>query len=81
MLNYNFQSNVDVWNPLVPPASRYQSDHRRKWATPKWLAALHQEMQTMIGQQLRVQCELPQELSPDMMALLLRMDQQHSLKA
>jgi hypothetical protein len=65
----------------MPRTTRYQSDHQPKWATTKWTATLHQEMQTMIGQQLKAQYELPQELSPHMTALLMRIDEQHGLKA
>ena len=31
--------------------------------------ALRREMQTAIGQQLRAECELPQEMSPELTAL------------
>jgi hypothetical protein len=61
----------------MPRTDRYQSDHQSKWATTKWAATSLQEMQAMIGQLLKAQYELPQELSPAMTALLLRMDEQH----
>jgi hypothetical protein len=38
-------------------------------------------MQTMIGRQLKAAYELPQELSPDLAALLLRLDRRHAQKA
>jgi hypothetical protein len=64
----------------MPPTAPHQSDHQRKWATTKWATTLRQEMLTMIGHLLRAQHELPQELSPEMTALLMRMDEQHGLK-
>ena len=59
----------------------HQSDHQPKWATTKWVAALHREMQTLIGQQLNARYELPLELSSDLTALLMRIDEQHGVKA
>jgi hypothetical protein len=36
-----------------------------KWHNPqKWAMGFRREMQTAIGRQLRVECELPQELVP-----------------
>jgi hypothetical protein len=60
----------------MPRATRYQPDHQ-----PNWAATLRHEMQTMIGQLLRAQYELPQELPPEMRALLMQIDEQHGLKA
>jgi hypothetical protein len=40
----------------------------------KWASALRREMQMAIGQQLRAECELPQELPP---ALPTRNDKEH----
>jgi hypothetical protein len=48
---------------------------------PKWAAALYHEIQRMIGQQLKLQLALPQELPPDMSAQLTRMDQQGATKS
>jgi hypothetical protein len=36
---------------------------------------LRRQMQTAIGQQLRVKYELPQELPPELAMLLIRMDE------
>jgi hypothetical protein len=44
--------------------STHNAEHPRKWA--------RREIQVAIGQQLRVVCELPQELPPKLMALLNR---------
>jgi hypothetical protein len=46
-------------------------DHSQEWAKD-----LRREMQTAIGRQLRVECELPQELPPELAILLIRMDEQ-----
>jgi hypothetical protein len=59
----------------------HQSDHQPKWATTKWVAALHREMQTLIGQQLKMRYAPPLELSSDLTALLMRIDEQRSVKA
>jgi hypothetical protein len=48
--------------------STSNSQHPRKWAE-----ALRREMQTAIGQQLRVECELPREMAPELAALLTLM--------
>ena len=45
------------------------AEHPRKWAL-----ALRREMQVAIGQRLRVECELLQELPPTLTALLDRRD-------
>jgi hypothetical protein len=45
------------------------TQHSRKWAL-----ALRREMQTAIGQQLRVEGELPQELPPELASVLGRRD-------
>ncbi len=37
----------------------------------------HREMQMGIGQRLRIECELPQELPPELTALLVRRDKEH----
>jgi len=42
----------------------------------KWALALRQEMQMAIGQQLRIECELPQELPPELSALLAHGDKE-----
>jgi hypothetical protein len=54
--------------PMPRPTSR--SHH-----PPKWAVGLRREMQTAIGQQLRVECELRQELPPQLTMLLIRMDE------
>jgi hypothetical protein len=46
-------------------------DHPQEWPED-----LRREMQTAIGQQLRVEYELPQELPPELAMLLIRMDEQ-----
>ena len=53
------------------PHPTFHSHHPQKWA-----GALRREMQTAIGQQLRAEYELPQELPPELTALLIRMDEQ-----
>jgi hypothetical protein len=65
----------------MPRTARHQSDHQAKSATTKWAAALHREMQTLIGQQLNARYKLPLELSSDLTALLMRIDEQHGVKA
>ena len=40
---------------------------------PKWAKDLRREMQTAIGQQLRVECELPQEIAPELAVILTLM--------
>jgi hypothetical protein len=65
----------------MPRTARHQSDHQAKSAGTKWVAALHREMQTLIGQQLNARYELPLELSSDLTALLMRIDEQHGIKA
>jgi len=47
--------------------STSNNQHPRKWAV-----ALRREMQMAIGQQLRDECELPQELPPELSARLIR---------
>jgi hypothetical protein len=42
----------------------------------KWAAALRREMQIAIGQQLRVEWELPPELPPEMRTLLADKDKE-----
>ena len=42
----------------------------------KWAAALRREMQIAIGQQLRVEWELPRELPPEMRTLLANQDKE-----
>ena len=48
------------------------TQHPRKWAE-----AFRREMQMAIGRQLRDECELPQELSPELSARLIRKDKEH----
>jgi hypothetical protein len=43
----------------------------------KSVLALPREMQVAIGQQLRIECELPQKLLPKLTALLKRGDGEH----
>ena len=43
---------------------------------PKWVLSLCREMQTSIGRQLRIECDLPKELAPDLSALLARLDKE-----
>ena len=52
--------------------STSNNQHPRKWAI-----ALRREMQMAIGQQLRDECELPQELPPELSARLIRKDKEH----
>jgi aminoglycoside phosphotransferase len=40
----------------------------------KWANGLHREMQTAIGQQLRVMFQLPQEIAPELKRLASRID-------
>ena len=46
----------------------------RKTALVRWTSELHRAMQTEIGQQLRSEYELPQELSPELARSLARLD-------
>jgi len=48
------------------------TQHPRKWAM-----ALHREMQMAIGQQLRDEHGLQQELPPELSARLIRKDKEH----
>jgi hypothetical protein len=43
---------------------------------PKWALSLCREMQMSVGHQLRIECELPRELAPDLSALLARLDKE-----
>ena len=43
---------------------------------PKWVLALCREMQTSIGHQLQIECKLPQELAPELTALMARLDEE-----
>ena len=43
---------------------------------PKWVLALCREMQTSIGHQLQTECKLPQELAPDLSALVAGLDEE-----
>ena len=47
-----------------------------KSSPPKWVLALCREMQTSIGHQLQIECELPKELAPDLSALVARLDEE-----
>jgi hypothetical protein len=47
----------------------------------KWAAALRREMQTAIGRQLRVECELPQEMAPELAVLLTLMREERVLQS
>jgi hypothetical protein len=49
---------------------------KSKFNPPKWDLALCREMQTSIGHQLRTECELPEELVPDLSALVARLDEE-----
>jgi hypothetical protein len=51
---------------------RSTSNSQRKWAL-----ALRREMQMAIGQQLRAECELPQDLPSELAALLIRRNKEH----
>jgi hypothetical protein len=64
----------------MPRTAHHQSDHQAK-SGHDWVAALHREMQTLIGQQLNARYKLPLELSSDLTALLMRIDEQHGVKA
>jgi hypothetical protein len=45
---------------------------------PKWALALRRERQIGIGQQFRVECELPEELPPPRLTTpLIRWDREH----
>jgi hypothetical protein len=50
------------------PASNARGD-------PKWAEGLRREMQRVIGHMFRLECKLPQELAPELAALLSRIDQ------
>jgi hypothetical protein len=52
--------------------STTDTQHPRKWAD-----ALRREMQMAIGQQLRDEYELPQELTPELSTPLIRKDKEH----
>jgi hypothetical protein len=43
----------------------------------KWALALRREKHMAIGQQLRVECELPQELPAALSASLIKKDKEH----
>jgi hypothetical protein len=43
---------------------------------PKWVLSLCREMQTLIGNRLRIECKLPDELAPDLSALVARLDEE-----
>ena len=43
---------------------------------PKWVLALCREMQTSIGHQIQMECKLPDELAPDLSALVARLDEE-----
>jgi hypothetical protein len=45
---------------------------------PKWALALRRESQMAIGQQLGVECELPEELPPELTTPLIRGDREHN---
>jgi len=51
---------------------------RPKYKTnpPKWVLSLCHEMQTSIGHQLQIESELPQELTPELSALVARLDEE-----
>ena len=51
---------------------RSTSQHRTKWAL-----AMRRERQIAIGQQLRLERELPKELPPELALLLIRRDKEH----
>jgi hypothetical protein len=46
----------------------------RKAVLVRWTSELHRAMQTEIGQQLRSEYELPQELSPELVRCLAQLD-------
>jgi hypothetical protein len=58
------------------PLSAYPSNRQSTLAATKWATALRDEMQGMIGQQLRTHYKPPEDLPPQMAALLLRMAEQ-----
>jgi hypothetical protein len=41
---------------------------------PKWVLALCRE--TSIGHQIQIECKLPDELAPDLSALVARLDEE-----
>jgi hypothetical protein len=43
---------------------------------PKWVLALCHEMQMSIGHQIQMGCKLPDELAPDLSALVARLDEE-----
>jgi hypothetical protein len=43
---------------------------------PRWVLSLCREMQTSIGNQLRIEFKLPDELAPDLSALVARLDEE-----
>jgi hypothetical protein len=74
-LNRPSKTILDVVNPGMPRSNRHPADHRPTLAATKWATELRREMQGMIGRQLRTHYEPPRDLSPQMAALLTRMDE------
>jgi hypothetical protein len=54
------------------PRSTPDTQHPRKWAL-----ALRREMLMAIGQGLRIECELPEELPPELTTPFIRRDSKH----
>jgi hypothetical protein len=44
---------------------------------PKWAVVLRRKMQMAIGNQLRIECELPKELTPELRTLLTDKEKEH----
>jgi hypothetical protein len=57
----------------MPRTTRNQSGGRP--GQPAWLAILHHDVAQIIGRQLAVQYQAPQDLPADLAALVQRMDE------
>ena len=55
------------------PRERAMPRSTSKSNPPKWILALCREMQTSIGHQLQIEGKLPQELGPELSALMARL--------
>ena len=58
------------------PRERAMPRSTLKSNPPKWVLALCREMQTSIGHQFQMECKLPDELAPDLSALVARLDEE-----
>jgi hypothetical protein len=78
--------------PVTRVTAAYRDQHQSSWVElprerpmprstlnsnpPKWVLALYREMQTSIGHQFQMECKLPDELAPDLSALVARLDEE-----